>query len=140
MELKHKRIIALLALLTITLISNYTIAAPLKDLILKPAIVVEPESVSMSNLTTYFKGSYSTTFLSTLAALIQDNATVKSYNIETGEIITTLHDGKTFYIIISQEIPDQVLVRITPADGNYKFALKFVQEIFSGIKDSLTRF
>ncbi len=89
------------------------------------------------NVVQYFNAPYDKVFTNLLGIIDNSDFELISYDSETGKIFSNYKNEKPVYITVSQYNSNNVMVKITPADGIYDIPASAANKIFSDLNRSL---
>lgn len=106
---------------------------------IKKGAILPNDNVSqtITNVVQYFDAAYDKVFSHLLGIVDNSDFELVSYDTESGRIFVNYKNQKPIYITVSQYNSENVLVKITPADGVYDIPASMTDQIFDELKRSL---
>lgn len=106
---------------------------------IKKGAILPNDNVSqtITNVVQYFDVAYDKVFSHLLGIVDNSDFELVSYDTESGRIFVNYKNQKPIYITVSQYNSENVLVKITPADGVYDIPASMTDQIFDELKRSL---
>lgn len=92
---------------------------------------------TITNVVQYFNAPYDKVFSHIIGIVDNSDLELVSYDTKTGRIFSNYQNEKPVYITVSQYNTDNVMVKITPADGIYNIPVSVIDKIFADLNRSL---
>lgn len=94
-------------------------------------------SQTITSVAQYFNASYDKIFSHILGILDENNFEVISFDTKSGRIFANYKKEKPIYVTVSQYNEENVLVKITPADGIYNVPASATNRVFNDLNKIL---
>lgn len=102
-----------------------------------PQLTTVPTTISLTELIRNYKYNYTKTLVSTLVTLEELNLGSIRFDSSKGQIIVSTPGGNDIFILLLPAQDNLTYVRITPADGQYRFSRELINNIFSRIASNI---
>ena len=106
---------------------------------IKKGAILPDDNVSqtITSIVQYFDIPYDKVFSHLVGIVDNSELELASYDTKSGRIFANYNSQKPIYITVSQYNKENVMVKITPADGVYDIPASITDKIFDELKRSL---
>ena len=92
---------------------------------------------TLTNVVQYFNAPYEHVFAHLVSIIDNTDLELVSFDSKSGRIFANYRHMKPIYITVSQYNSENIIVKITPADGVYDIPANITDKIFSDLSKSL---
>lgn len=106
---------------------------------LKKGAILPDDNISqtITSVAQYFNAPYDKVFSHVIGILDENGFEIISFDTKSGRIFANYKNEKPIYVTVSQYNDENVLIKITPADGIYNIPARVTNSVFNDLNKSL---